>query len=156
MRCTNHFLLFHRRQNERAYIKIWRKNLKAYAGKCGGVMVCPCQSFKTNVIFLAFYTSSHIFIFWVRYSPALAASRLLIYILMCRRRSQLVSKIKAKGKFTYILQILRFIETWLSFIHFWTWIKEVERKTWSLKVIGQTKDYAVQVSIRLSLRALPI
>ena len=29
MRCINHFLLFHRRQNGRAYIKIRKKNLKA-------------------------------------------------------------------------------------------------------------------------------
>ena len=35
MRCINHFLLFHRRQNGRAYIKIRRKNLKAHAGKGG-------------------------------------------------------------------------------------------------------------------------
>ena len=47
MRCINHFLLFPRRQNGRAYIKIRRKNLKAHAGNGGGV-VCPCQSFKTN------------------------------------------------------------------------------------------------------------
>ena len=39
---------------------------------------------------------------------------------------------------------------------FWTWIKEVEPKAWSLKVIGKTKDYAVQVSIKRSLTALPI
>ena len=36
MRCTNHFLLFHRRQSGRAYIKIRRKNLKAYAGNSRG------------------------------------------------------------------------------------------------------------------------
>ena len=36
MRCINHFLLFPRRQNGRAYIKIRRKNLKAYAVKGGG------------------------------------------------------------------------------------------------------------------------
>ena len=46
MRCINHFLLFHRRQNGRAYIKIRRKNLKAHAGNGGGVS--PCQSFKEN------------------------------------------------------------------------------------------------------------
>ena len=49
MRSTNHFLLFHRRQNGRAYIKIRRKNLKAYAGKGGGGGESAlCQSFKTN------------------------------------------------------------------------------------------------------------
>ena len=48
MRCINHFLLFHRRQNGRAYIKIRRKNLKAYTGNGRGGVVCPCQSFKTN------------------------------------------------------------------------------------------------------------
>ena len=36
MRCINHFFLFPRRQNGRAYIKIRRKNLKAYAGKGWG------------------------------------------------------------------------------------------------------------------------
>ena len=36
MHCINHFLLFHRRQSGRAYIKIQSKNLKAYAGKGGG------------------------------------------------------------------------------------------------------------------------
>ena len=68
--------------------------------------------------FLSYYKSSHIFISWVRYSPALAASRLLIYIPMCRRCSELVSKIKAECKFTDILQIQRYIETRQSFIHF--------------------------------------
>ena len=88
MRCINHFLLFHRRQNGRAYIKIRRKNLKAYAGNGGGGgLPLPVFQNKWHVIFLAFYTSSHIFIFWVRYLPASAASRLLIYILMCRRPS---------------------------------------------------------------------
>ena len=33
---------------------------------------------------------------------------------------------------------------------FWTWIYEMEPKRWSLKEIDQTKDYAVQVSIRRS------
>ena len=88
MRCTSHFLLFHRRQNGRAYIKIQRKNLKAYTGNGrGGGLPLPVFQNKWHVIFLSFYTSSHIFIFWVRYSPPLAASRLLIYILMCRRPS---------------------------------------------------------------------
>ena len=119
MRCTNHFLLFHRRQSGRAYIKIRRKNLKAYARKSrGGGLPLPVFQNKWPVIFLASYTSSHIFISWVRYSPPLAASRLLIYILMCRRPSCLVSKIKAKGKFTYILQIPTCIETRQCFIHF--------------------------------------
>ena len=108
MRCTSHFLLFHRRQNGRAYIKIRRKNLKAYTGNGrGDGLPLPVFQNKWHVIFLSFYTSSHIFIFWVRYSPPLAASRLLIYILMCRRPPHLISKIKAKGKFTYILQIPR-------------------------------------------------
>ena len=88
MRCINHFLLFHRRQNGRAYIKIRRKNLKAYTGNGrGGGLPLPVFQNKWHVIFLAFYKSSHIFIFWVRYLPASAASRLLIYILMCRRPS---------------------------------------------------------------------
>ena len=53
MRSTNHFLLFHRRQNGRAYIKIRRKNLKAYAGKGGGGVVCSLPVFqnKWHVIF---------------------------------------------------------------------------------------------------------
>ena len=89
MHCINHFLPFHRRQNRRVCIKIRRKNLISY-----------------------------IFVSWVRYSPPFAASRLLIYILMCRRPSWLVSKIKAKRKFTYILQIPSCIETLQSFIHF--------------------------------------
>ena len=120
MRCINHFFLFHRRQNGRAYIKIRRKNLKAYAGKGGGGggLNLPVFQNKLHVIFLALYTSSYIFVSWVRYSPALAISRLLIHILMCRRPSYLVSKIKAKGKFTYIFQIPRCIETRQSFIHF--------------------------------------
>ena len=104
MRCINHFLLFHRRQNGRAYIKIRRKNLKAYTGKGGPL---PVFQNKCHLIFLSFYTSLYIFVSWVRNSPPLAASRLLIYILMCRQPSYLVSKIKAKGKFTYILQIPR-------------------------------------------------
>ena len=87
----NNFLLFPRRQNGRAYIKIRRKNLKAYAGKGwggrGGGLPLPVFQNKWHVIFLSFYTSSYIFISWVRYSPASAASRLLIYILMCRRPS---------------------------------------------------------------------
>ena len=90
MRCTNHFLLFHRRQSGRAYIKIRTKNLKAYAGKGGGgwsALASLSKQMAWHVIFLSFYTSSHIFISWVRYSPPLAASRLLIYILMCRRPS---------------------------------------------------------------------
>ena len=89
MHCINHFLLFHRRQSGRAYIKIQSKNLKAYAGKGGGGGGLPLPVFqsKWHVIFLSFYTSPHIFISWVRYSPPLAASRLLIYILMCRRPS---------------------------------------------------------------------
>ena len=108
MRCINHFFLFHRRQNRRAYIKIRRKNLKAYAGNGGGGgLPLPVFQNKWHVIFLAFYTLSHFFISWVGYSPPLAASRLLIYILMGRRPSWLVSKIKAKGKFTYILQIFK-------------------------------------------------
>ena len=121
MRCINHFLLFPRRQNGRAYIKIRRKNLKAHAGNGGGGgggLPLPVFQNKWHVIFLSFYTSWYIFISWVGYSPPLAASRLLIYILTCRRPSWLVSKIKAKGKFTYILQIPRCIETRQSFIHF--------------------------------------
>ena len=147
MRCINHFLLFHRRQNGRAYIKIRRKNLKAHAGNGGGGgggLPLPVFQNKWHVIFLSFYTSWYIFISWVGYSPPLAASRLLIYILMCRRPSCLVSKIKAKGKFTYILQIPKCIETRHIRIY------EMEPKVWSLKVIDQTKDYAVQVSIRRS------
>ena len=152
MRCINHFLLFPRRQNGRAYIKIRRKNLKTHAGNGGGGgggLPLPVFQNKWHVIFLSFYTSSYIFISWVRYSPPLAASHLLIYILMGRRPSYLVSKIKAKGKFTYILRIPRCIETRQSYVSyiFWTWIKEVKPKAWSLKVIGQTKDYAVQVSL---------
>ena len=110
VRCINHFLLFHRRQKGRAYIKIRRKNLKAWAGKGGGGgggLPVPVFQNKWHVIFLAFYTLSHIFIVWVTYSPELAASRLLIYILMCRRPPHLIPKIKAKGNFTYILQIPR-------------------------------------------------
>ena len=96
MCCTNHFLLFHRRQSGRAYNKIRRKNLKANTGNGGGGgggVFCPCQSFKTNDTWFFFPfthhpgTSSHIFISWVRYSPPLAASCLLFYILMCRRTS---------------------------------------------------------------------
>ena len=66
MRCTNHFFLFHRRRNGRAYIKIRRKNLKAYAGKGGGGgggLSLPIFQNKWHVIFLAFYKSSYIFIF---------------------------------------------------------------------------------------------
>ena len=86
MRCINHFFLFHRRQNGRAYINIRRKNLKAYTGNGrGGGLPLPVFQNKWHVIFLSFYTSSHIFIFWVTYSPPLATSRLLIYILTCRR-----------------------------------------------------------------------
>ena len=119
------------------------------AGGGGGGLPLPVFQNKWHVIFLSFYTSSYIFISWVRYSPPLAASRLLIYILMGRRPFYLVSKIKAKGKFTYILRIPRCIETRQSYVSyiFWTWIKEVKPKAWSLKVIGQTKDYAVQVSL---------
>ena len=63
MRCTNHFLLFHRRQSGRAYIKIRSKNLKAYAGKGGGEVVCPCQSFKTNgTWFFCPFTHHHTFL----------------------------------------------------------------------------------------------
>ena len=75
---------------------------------------------------------------------------------MCQGSSQLVSKIIAKSKFTYILQIPRCIKhDKVSYI-FWTCIKEVEPKEWSLKVIGQTKVYAIQVSIRRSLMDLLI
>ena len=110
----------------------------------GGGLPLPVFQNKWHVIFLSFYTSWYIFISWVGYSPPLAASRLLIYILMCRRPSCLVSKIKAKGKFTYILQIPKCIETRHIRIY------EMDPKVWSLKVIDQTKDYAVQVSIRRS------
>ena len=55
MRCINHFLLFPRRQNGRAYIKIRRKNLKAYAGKGwggrGGGLPLPVFQNKWHVIF---------------------------------------------------------------------------------------------------------
>ena len=47
MRCINHFFLFHRRQNGRAYIKIRRKNLKAYAGNGGGGGL-PLPVFQNN------------------------------------------------------------------------------------------------------------
>ena len=145
MCCTNHFLLFHRRQSGRAYIKIRRTKFKGigWEGRGGGLPLPVFQN-KWHVIFLFFYTSWYIFISWVGYSPPLAASRLLIYILTCRRPSWLVSKIKAKGKFTYILQIPKCIETRHIRIY------EMEPKVWSLKVIDQTKDYAVQVSIRRS------
>ena len=120
MRCINHFLLFHRRQNGRAYIKIRRKNLKAYTGNGGGGWSALASLSKQMArdFFVLLHIIIHIFICWVRYLPALAASRLLIYILMCRRPSRLVSKIKAKCKFTYILQIPSCIETLQSFIHF--------------------------------------
>ena len=67
MRCINHFFLFHRRQNGRAYIKIRRKNLKAYAVKGGGGggvgVVFPCQSFKTNgTWFFCPFTHHHTFL----------------------------------------------------------------------------------------------
>ena len=75
---------------------------------------------------------------------------------MCRRPSWLVSKVKAKGKFTYILQIPRCIETRQSFIHFLNVNKRSGAEEMKLKVIGQTKDYAIQVSIRRSLMSLPI
>ena len=57
------------------------------AGGGGGGLPLPVFQNKWHVIFLSFYTSSHFFISWVRYSPASAASRLLIYILMGRRPS---------------------------------------------------------------------
>ena len=119
MCCTNHFLLFHRRQSGRAYIKIRRTKFKGigWEGR-GGRLPLPVFQNKRHVIFLSFYTSWYIFISWVGYSPPLAASRLLIYILTCQRPSWLVSKIKAKCKFTYILQIPSCIETLQSFIHF--------------------------------------
>ena len=126
------------------------------AGGGGGGLPLPVFQNKWQVIFLSFYTLSYIFISWFRYSPPLAASGLLIYILTCGRPSWLVSKIKAKGKFTYILQIQDALKhDKVSYI-FWTWIKEVEPKEWSLKAIGQTKVYAIQVSIRRSLMDLPI
>ena len=88
MRCTSHFLPFHRRQNRRVYIKIRRKNLKAYTGNGGGWGSALASLSKQMASdFLAFYTLSYIFVSWVRYSPPFAASRLLIYILMCRRPS---------------------------------------------------------------------
>ena len=119
MCCTNHFLLFHRKQSGIAYIKIRRTKFKGIGWeRGGGDLPLPVFQNKWHVIFLAFYTSLHIFIFWVWYSPASAASRLLIYILMGRRPSYLFSKIKAKGKFTYNLQIPRCNETRQSFIHF--------------------------------------
>ena len=63
MRCINHFLLFHRRQNGRAYIKIRRKNLKAYTGNgAGGGLPLPVFQNKWHVIFLSFYTSSYTFL----------------------------------------------------------------------------------------------
>ena len=88
MHCINHFLPFHRRQNRRVYIKIRRKNLKAYTGNGGGWGSALASLSKQMASdFLAFYTLSYIFVSWVRYSPPFAASRLLIYILMCRRPS---------------------------------------------------------------------
>ena len=88
MRCTSHFLLFHRRQKGRAYIKIRRKNLKAYTGNGReGWSALASLSKQMARDFLSYYTSSHFFISWVRYSPPLAASCLLFYILMCRRTS---------------------------------------------------------------------
>ena len=159
MRCTSHFLLFHRRQNGRAYIKIRRKNLKAYTGNGrGGGVVCPCQSFKTNGMwffwpfthphtFLSFeldiYLHQQLHVFWF---ISWCVGDLPSWFLKSKRKVNLHTFYKFQDalKQDKVLYISR------------TWIKEVEPKAWSLKVIGQTKDYAVQVSIRRSLRALPI
>ena len=53
VRCINHFLLFHRRQNGRACIKIRRKNLKAYAGK-GGAGGLPLPRLQNSPYFCVF------------------------------------------------------------------------------------------------------
>ena len=48
MCCTNHFLLFHRRQSGRAYNKIRMKNLKANTGNGGGGGVLPLPVFQNK------------------------------------------------------------------------------------------------------------
>ena len=66
MHCINHFLPFHRRQNRRVYIKIRRKNLKAYTGNGGGgggggALPLPVFQNKWQVIFCPF-THYHTFL----------------------------------------------------------------------------------------------
>ena len=56
---------------------------------------------------------------------------------------------------TFIRQIPRCIETGQSFIQFLNLNKRSRaRDIWSLKMIGQTKDYALQVSVKTFLNGL--